>query len=68
MDVLSNASLKNLIEILIKDEKTKKEYLERLPFLDAKGRLELLKILFDIYLLEVEKEETKKKIKEFFGK
>ncbi len=68
MKVLNNTSLKNLIDILIKDEKLKKEYLEILPSLSLKGRLELLKILFDVYLLEKEKEETKKKIKEFFGK
>ena len=68
MKVLNNTSLKNLIDILIKDEKLKKEYLEILPSLSLKGRLELLKILFDVYLLEKEKEETKKKIKEFFEK
>jgi len=68
MKILNNASLKNLIDILVKDEKLKKEYLEIVPSLTLKGRLELLKILFDVYLLEKEKEETKKKIKEFFGK
>jgi len=68
MKILNNASLKNLIDILVKDEKLKKEYLEIVPSLSLKGRLELLKILFDVYLLEKEKEETKKKIKEFFGK
>ena len=68
MKILNNASLKNLIDILVKDEKLKKEYLEIVPSLSLKGRLELLKILFDVYLLEIEKEETKKKIKEFFGK
>ena len=68
MKILNNASLKNLIDILVKDEKLKKEYLEIVPSLTLKGRLELLKILFDVYLLEKEKEETKKKIKEFFEK
>ena len=68
MKILNNTSLKNLIDILVKDEKLKKEYLEIVPSLSLKGRLELLKILFDVYLLEKEKEETKKKIKEFFGK
>ena len=68
MKILNDASLKNLIDILVKDEKLKKEYLEIVPSLSLKGRLELLKILFDVYLLEKEKEETKKKIKEFFEK
>jgi len=68
MKILNNTSLKNLIDILVKDEKLKKEYLEIVPSLTLKGRLELLKILFDVYLLEKEKEETKKKIKEFFEK
>jgi glycerol-3-phosphate cytidylyltransferase-like family protein len=58
IDLLTNKTMEGLIEDapLIGDDQ-KKQFLERLPYLDEEERIELLKILKDTVLLNKEKEE-----------
>ncbi|MCK4520451.1 hypothetical protein KAT95_01105 [Candidatus Parcubacteria bacterium] len=63
--LLTNKSLKGLIkETPLITEEQRKEFLDRLPYLDEKERIGLLKTLKDIILLDTEKEEAVKGIKE----
>jgi len=57
------------LERLIKEtplvaEEQRKKFLDRLPYLDEKERIDLLKTLKDIILLEAEKEEAIQGMKE----
>ena len=58
IDLLTNKTMEGLIKEapLITDDQ-RKQFLERLPYLDEQERIELLKTLKDIILLNKEKDE-----------
>ena len=60
--LLSNSSLKNFIESLKLSEEQKSFFLEELPGLNEKERLELLDTLKEIYLLNEEENGAIEKI------
>ena len=63
--LLTNKSLEGLInETPLVSEEQRKKFLDRLPYLDEKERIDLLKTLKDIILLEAEKEEAIQGMKE----
>lgn len=63
-DFLTNKSLEKLIkETPLINEKQRKGFLERLPYLDREERIDLLKTLKNIILLDVEREEMVKKVR-----
>lgn len=62
---LTNKSLEKLIkETPLISEEQRKEFLERLPYLDEEERIDLISALKDIFLLNKEKEEMVKRMKE----
>ncbi|MCX6718192.1 MAG: hypothetical protein NTY81_01120 [Candidatus Staskawiczbacteria bacterium] len=66
--ILNNDNLKNFIETLKIDEGQKKVLLDKLPQMDGQERIELLKTLKDIYLLNEEEAQAIKKIKDNWEK
>jgi hypothetical protein len=63
---LHNRSLESLIEVVKIDERKKEALRAMLPRLDQFSRKKLLDILFQIYLLNLEEDETIARVKEFF--
>ena len=65
IDLLTNKTMEGMIKDvpLISDDQ-RKQFLERLPYLDEEERVELLKTLKDIILLNKEKEEMIEGMKE----
>ena len=65
IDLLTNKTMEGLIKEapLITDDQ-RKQFLERLPYLDEQERIELLKTLKDIILLNKEKDEMIEGVKE----
>ena len=66
--LLTNDSLKKLIEICNIDEGPKQTFISALPELDAQERMDLFESLKEIYLLKLEKVDALEKIKKFWQK
>ena len=62
--ILNNDNLKDFIETLKINEEQKKILLDKLPQMDGKERIELLKTLKDVYLLNEEENQALQKIKD----
>jgi hypothetical protein len=62
--ILNNASLEKFITSLKINPEQEKVLIENLPNMDAKERIELLKMLKDVYLLNAEEDQAIKKIEE----
>ena len=63
--LLTNKSLEGLIkETPLITEEQRNKFLDRLPYLDEKERIDILKTLKDIILLDTEREEVIKRTKE----
>jgi hypothetical protein len=64
----SNQSLKGLIESVKINKKQKDFLLSQVPQLDLEERKALLKTLVRVYLLDLEEEEAKERIRKFWQK
>lgn len=65
VNLLTNQSIEGLIKkVPLITDGQRKQFLERLPYLDEEERIELLRTLKDIVLLNKEKEEKTAEIKD----
>ncbi len=66
--ILYNESLKNLVDKLKIKPETKAALKSKIPHLDLKERMSLLRTLTKIYLLDLEEKKALERIKKFWVK